>query len=150
MTPNRVLLRAGFLLVLLAFLTGALIPRFLNPRMGVSAHVTGVLNGLLLIGLALAWESLRLSPGRGKWVRALFLYGTYANWAATVLAAAWGTKRLTPVAGAGFDAPAWQELVVQVIQVSLALALLLAMALVVWALRPLIADGAKARQQAGR
>jgi hydroxylaminobenzene mutase len=136
MSAHRALLRAGFALVLLALVSGALIFFFPNPRMGASAHVTGVLNGLLLVALALSWEALRLPPRRGALVRGLFLYGTYANWAGTLLAAVWGTNRLTPVAGAGFGATGWKELVVGTILISLSLAMLAGMTLVVHALRP--------------
>ena len=136
MTPHRGLLRAGFLLFLLALLGGTVIPRFTNPRLAVSAHVTGLLNGLLLIALGLCWSALVLSPAQGKLVRALFLYGGYANWAVSLLGAAWGTKRLTPVAGAGYEAALWQETIVQIGLLSLVLAMLVGTAIVVWALRP--------------
>jgi len=136
MTPHRVLLRAGFLLILLALLGGTVIPRFTNPRLALSAHVTGLLNGLLLIALGLCWSALVLSPARGRLVRALFLYCAYANWAVSLLGAAWGTKRLTPIAGAGYEAAPWRETVVLVGLLSLVLAMLVATTLVVWALRP--------------
>lgn len=135
-TPHRGLLRAGFLLFLLALLGGTVIPKFTNPRLAVSAHVTGLLNGLLLIALGLCWSAFVLSPARGKLLRALFLYGAYANWAVSLLGAAWGTKRLTPVAGAGYEAAPWQETIVQLGLLSLVLAMLVATAMVVWALRP--------------
>ena len=136
MTPHRGLLRAGFLLFLLALLGGTVIPRFTNPRLAVSAHVTGLLNGLLLIALGLCWGALVLSPLQARVVRALFLYGTYANWAVSLLGAAWGTRRLTPVAGAGYEAAPWQETVVQIGLLSLVLAMLVGTVIVVWALRP--------------
>ena len=136
MRPDRVLLRAGFLLVLLALLTGFAIPAFKNQHMAVNAHVSGTLNGLLLVALACAWASLRRGPGRAKLVRGLALYGAYTNWGATCLAAAWGTSKLTPQAGAGFTAQPWQEAVVQTLQVTLALSIALAMLLVVLALGP--------------
>ena len=150
MTPNRVLLRAGFLLILLALLGGTVIPRFTNPRLALSAHVTGLLNGLLLIALGLCWSALVLSPARGRLVRALFLYGAYANWAVSLLGAAWGTKRLTPVAGAGHEAAPWQEAVVQAGLLSLVLAMLVGTLLVVLALGPRPAgDGATATHSPG-
>lgn len=46
------LIRAGFLLFTLALLTGLGVPAFLNHRMAVAAHPTGVLNALLLIAWA--------------------------------------------------------------------------------------------------
>ncbi len=145
MHPNRVLLRAGFLLFALALVTGFAVPAFLNQRMAVNSHVSGVLNALLLVALALAWEALHLGAGRGRLVRGLFLYGTYANWGSTALAAAWGTSRLTPQGGGGFTGAPWQEAVVATLQVSLALAMLLGALLVLVALRPAGASGAAAR-----
>jgi hypothetical protein len=50
-------------------------------------------------------------------------------------AAAWGTSRRTPLAGAGYGAAPWKEAVVQGLQVSLALAMLAGSVLVVYALR---------------
>jgi len=147
MNPHRTLLRAGFLLVLLALLGGTVIPLFTNPRLAVSAHVTGLLSGLLLAVLGLCWSALSLTPARGGVVRALFLYGGYANWAVSLLGAAWGTKRLTPVAGAGFEAQPWQETVVEVGLLSLVLAMLVGTALVVhalWSREPTSAPGAPA------
>jgi hydroxylaminobenzene mutase len=134
-TANRFLVRAGFLLFLFALLTGLAIPVFLNQKMALAAHVTGVVNGLLLVGLGLAWSLLSLTPTQGKLTTGLFLYGAYANWGATCLAAAWGTSRLTPLSGAGHSAEAWQETLVQVIQVTLALAIIAGALLVVYALR---------------
>jgi len=89
---------------------------------------------LLLIALSVVWEALGLSAGRAKLVRGLYLYGTYASLAAGVLGAVWGTSRVTMIAGAGFHASATKELVVQVLFVSLGLALLAATVLVVLSL----------------
>ena len=61
MTPHRGLLRAGFVLVFLALLGGTVIPLFTNPRLAVSAHVTGLLSGLLLAVLGLCWGALALT-----------------------------------------------------------------------------------------
>lgn len=129
------LIRAGFVLFILALLTGFLIPVLLNQRMTLAAHVTGVMNALVLIVLGLAWGLLAVSPLQANLMRGAFLYATYANWVATCLAAAWGTNRLTPVAGAGYGAAPWQETVVQGLQASLGLAILVGAVLVVYALR---------------
>ncbi|MGE5751931.1 MAG: hypothetical protein ACM30F_07290 [Nitrospirota bacterium] len=77
---ERLLIRAGFILFTLALLTGLAVPAFLNHRMAVVAHLTGVLNALVLIALGLAWGLLAMSPVQAKWTRGAFLYGTYANW----------------------------------------------------------------------
>ena len=61
---DRLLIRAGIVLFTLALLTGLVVPAFLNHRMAVAAHVTGVLNALLLVALGLVWGLLALSPGQ--------------------------------------------------------------------------------------
>ena len=134
-TVDRPLIRAGFVLLTLALLTGLAVPAFLNHRMAVAAHLTGVINALLLIALGLAWGLLAMGPAQARLTRGAFLCGTYANWGTSCLAAAWGTSRLTPLAGAGFQAAAWQESVVQILQVSLALAILAGAVSVVYGLR---------------
>lgn len=134
--PERVLIRAGFLLFTLALVTGFAIPVFLNPRMALAAHVTAVLNALVLMALGLSWGLLIQTPRQATLTRAAFLYAAYANWSAACLAAVWGTNRLAPMTGAGFGAAPWQELVVQALQVSLAVAIVAGAVSVVVALRP--------------
>ena len=53
--PDTFLVRAGFVLFMLALLTGFLIPLLLNHKMALAAHVTGIMNALVLIALGLAW-----------------------------------------------------------------------------------------------
>jgi hydroxylaminobenzene mutase len=130
------LIRAGFVLIMLALLTGFAVPAFLNQKMAVAAHLTGVMNALLLMALGLAWGILVMSPRQTSLTRGAFLYSAYANWGTSCLAAAWGTTRLTPLSGAGYGAAPWKEAVVQVLQVSLALAILAGAVSVVYALRP--------------
>jgi hydroxylaminobenzene mutase len=134
--PEPLLVRAGFLLFTLALLTGFAVPAFVNQRMALAAHVSGVLNALLLMALGLAWGLLAVSPLQAKLTRGAFLYATYVNWVASCLAAAWGTNRLTPLSGAGYGAAPWKESVVQALQVSLAVAILAGAVSVVYALRP--------------
>jgi hydroxylaminobenzene mutase len=130
------LVRAGFVLFTLALLTGLAVPAFQNPRMALAAHVTGTLNALILMALGLAWGLLDFSPRQAGPTRYAFLYGTYANWGSSCLAAAWGTSRLTPLSGSGFSSAPWKETVVQALQVSLALAMLCGAVSVLYALRP--------------
>lgn len=133
--PELVLIRAGFLLFTLALLTGFAIPAFLNQRMALAAHLTGVLNALVLMVLGLVWGLLAVSPLQAKLTKGAFIYATYANWGGSCLAAAWGTNRLTPLSGAGYGAAVWKESVVQALQVSLAVAILAGAVSVVYALR---------------
>lgn len=136
MTANRVLIRAGFLLFLLTLVLGLVISQFLNPKMALGTHVTGFLNALVLIALGLAWDLLELTPAREKLTARLFLYSAYASLIGGCLAAAWGTSKITPLAGAGHSAAAWQETVVLSIQLTVALTILGGTVLVIYGLRP--------------
>jgi hydroxylaminobenzene mutase len=82
--------------------------------------------------VGLAWGELRLAPGAGKAAYWLLLYGTFANWAATLLSGLWGTSRLTPLAGAGHVGSKLQEDVVQALLVSLSLAMVVSVGLLAW------------------
>ena len=133
---DRSLTRAGFVLILLALATGLAVPAFLNPRMAVAAHLGGLMNGLLLVVIGVAWNRLALSRGQARFTRIAALGAAYANWGTGCLAAAWGTSRLTPLSGAGHSAAAWQESVVQALQVGLSIAIIAAIVMIVYGLRP--------------
>lgn len=136
MAADRRLVRAGFFLLLLGLATGLVIPHFTNPRMGLAAHVTGVLNALLLVSAGLVWPMLALSTTLEALARRLFLFATFTNWGGSILAATWGTSRMTPLTGAGYSAAPWKEVTVQAVQISVSLAVLTAAILVVVGLRP--------------
>jgi len=133
---GRRLLRAGMVLFSLGLLTGFAIPLLKHPRLGLSSHLEGVQNGMLLLILGLVWPHLNLS---GRWLRTgyyLALYGTYANWGTTFLAAAWAAGgEVMPLAGGGAAGTAWQEGLVKFGLLSLALAMLAVSGLVLYGLR---------------
>ena len=119
------LLWHGIFLFLLGLVTGLAIPIISNHRMGLSAHLEGLLNGIFLVALGYLWPQLRLSTGALSAAFWLVLYGTYANWVFTLLGAILGTSALTPQAGAGFSAPRWAEVLVGFGLVSLSSAMLI-------------------------
>lgn len=138
--PRRRLLRHGIVLLLLGMLTGLVEARFTNVRMGLAAHLEGVMNGILLLALGATWQEVRLSARLHALAFGGLLYGTYANWAFTTLAAVWGTVGLSPVTAekliaAGRSAAPWQENLVLAGFVSVGLAMLGAVGLVLWGLR---------------
>jgi (hydroxyamino)benzene mutase len=132
---GRRLLWHGLLLLLLGLLTGLLVPSLTNPRMGLSAHLEGVMNGLLLAVLGLAWGRLVLSARAESALFWLAIYGAYANWATTLLGALLATNRRTPIAGAGYGGQPWQENLVEAGLVSLVVAIIAACLLALWGLR---------------
>ena len=68
-------------LFLLGLLTGFVEQKFNNPRMGLAAHLEGVMNGIFLVALGAVWTEVRLSPRLKVAAYWSALYGTYANWA---------------------------------------------------------------------
>jgi hydroxylaminobenzene mutase len=107
---------------------------FTNPRLGMSAHLEGVLNGMFLIVLGLIWKEVNLPRRAATAAYGLVLYGAFVNWAATLLGAGFGTHRLTPIAGAGYAGTAWQENLVATLVVSMVLSMAAGAALLLWGL----------------
>lgn len=132
---RRRLLWHGMALFLLGLLTGLVGPQFENPRMGLSAHVGGVMNGIFLLALGAIWVELRLSASLQRLAFWSALYGTYANWAFITFAAITGTGALTPIAAPGRSAAPWQEHLVTLGLVSVGISMLTAAVLALWGLR---------------
>ncbi len=138
---RRRLIRHGILLFVLGLLAGLLLSlfaaAFTTPRLGLAAPLEGVLNGTFLVALGLAWGEVGLSPRAGRAAFRFALYGTYANFGATFLAAVFGTSGLTPMAGAGHSGASWQEGLVSAGLVTSGAAILVAALMVLWGLRGL-------------
>ncbi len=128
----QALLAFGALLFFLGLVSGFAIPVLTNPRMGVSSHLEGVMNGTFLIVIGLAWPRLNLASGWSALAFWTLLYGTYANWMFVQLAAIFGTAAMAPIAGAGQQGQAWQEALVTGGLLSVGLAMVVAGALLVW------------------
>jgi hydroxylaminobenzene mutase len=106
------LFRSGTALLLLGIISGLTTTLMANPRMGLSAHVEGLLNGILLIALGAAWTAVELPQGLKRVALLLLVAGSWTNWAATQLAAFWGTGKLTPIVGAQMTGTATHEAIV--------------------------------------
>lgn len=132
---HRPLLRHGFILILLALLSGLAIPSMSIPRLGLSAHTIGILSGTLLIAIGAIWKQFRLGS-RQQWLMYwAWLYAGYINWLGCLLGAILGAGQTTPVAAAGARAAPWAESLVACLLISVALASLLAITLALWGIR---------------
>lgn len=132
---QRRLVWHGMFLFLLGLLTGLVSANMTNPRMGLAAHLEGVMNGTFLIAVGAIWHQVQLAPRQKALTVWCALYGTYANWTNTTLAALFGTGAMTPIAAAGRTALPWQETMVAAGFVSVALAIMTAVVLMLWGLR---------------
>lgn len=94
-----------------------------NPRMGLSAHLEGLMNGMFLVLLGLIWNKLLLNS---KWQTSAFwltLYGSFANFVAVSIAAMTGAGKMMPIAG-GKEGTSVVEGLISFLLVSLALAMI--------------------------
>jgi hydroxylaminobenzene mutase len=132
---NRRLMFHGMCLFLLGLITGFAEQHFANVRMGLAAHLEGVMNGTFLVALGAIWSHVRLSPLKAAVAFWTALYGTYVNWLITMLAAIFGTAALSPITGAGHAGQPWQESFVTAGFMSVGIAIVLASVLVLWGLR---------------
>jgi len=116
------LLFFGVLLFLFGLLIGLFIPMMTNPRMGLSAHLEGIMNGMLLVILGLIWNKLVLND---KWLTTAFwltLYGSFANFVAVSIAAITGAGKMMPIAG-GKEGASVVEGLISFLLITLALAM---------------------------
>src|SRR5579864_1136780 len=137
---NRRLMWHGMLLFLLGLVTGLLEQRFTNVRMGLSAHLEGVMNGIVLLALGAAWNEVRLPHPLKVTAYCTALYGTYVNWLVTFIAAAFGTAANSPITSAGQRGQQWQESVVAMGFLSVTIAIIATSLLVLGGLRGTAAE----------
>jgi hydroxylaminobenzene mutase len=121
---NR-LIYLGVLLLLLGLITGLLVPALANPRMAVSSHIEGVLNGMLLIIFGLIWPRMALSP---RWFNITFwlaIYGTFMNWLGILVAAVFDAGAMLNVLAEGQEGSPAAEGFVTFSLLSLSLAMIM-------------------------
>jgi (hydroxyamino)benzene mutase len=114
----------GVLLFFLGLIVGLLVPVFANPRLGVSSHIEGVLNGIFLIVLGLIWHKVDLTD---QWLKITFwlaLYGTFANWFGILIAAVFNAGKMLGIVANGKEGPAIAEGIVTFLLITLSIAML--------------------------
>ena len=135
-TAAHRLLQLGVALFLLGLLTGLAIPALANPRMALASHIEAVMNGTFLVVLGLVWPRMRLPPRLLATAFWLAVYGAFANWLATLLAAAWRAGNpMMPLAAQGHSGTLTQEILLKALLISLALAMIGSCLLVLLGLR---------------
>jgi len=138
MTRNtgRRLIWHGVFLFLLGLLTGFVIPAITNPRLGLSAHMEALLNGMFLILVGgIIWNELKLSDRIANAALWLLLCAAYGSWVSCLLAAVFGASKMLPIASAGYTAVAWQETLVRIGLSIVAISITLATCLILYGFR---------------
>ena len=135
-TRQRLLLFNGMILFLLGLLVGFVEGKVANPRMGLAAHLEGLMNGTFLIALGAVWPHVKLSPKLSVSAYWMVLYGAYANLVVTTFAAIVGGSSLSPITGAGHQASAWQESFITAGFGTVGATMVASSILILWGLRP--------------
>ena len=132
---NRRIIRHGFILILIALVTGFLLPAMQIPRLGLSAHTIAILSGVLLLGIGGIWSAFNLSARQLRVMYWGWVYSSYANWLGCLVGAFAGAGQMMPVASSGASGDAGAEAIVAVLLISVAITSLVAVALSIWGLR---------------
>jgi (hydroxyamino)benzene mutase len=135
METKRRVLWHGMVLFLLFLVEGIFVQAMRNPRIGLSAHVGGLMSALFVLVIGAVWTELRLSPRAETVTFWLLLFGNYGSSASLLLAALLGTSASTPIAGAGHGASPLAEAIVTLSLQVTAAAMLLVSALLLAGLR---------------
>jgi hydroxylaminobenzene mutase len=129
---QTLLFKLGLVLFLVGLLTGFAVPALKNPRMALSSHLEAVLNGMFLVLLGLLWPHIDLPHAWAVAALVLIVYSAYANWLASLLAAAWGAgRKLAPIAAGDHQTSATRERVVSLLLVSLSLSIVVGVTIVI-------------------
>jgi len=130
------LIQVGVGLLLLAILLGLVIPQFAQPRVALSAHLVGLLQGILLLVLGLLWPRFHFTPVQSTLAFWLAVYQALAAFLSDVLAAAWAAGgSIIPMAAGAARGTMVQEAIVNVGLRSAGVALIAVLVLLLWGLR---------------
>lgn len=129
------LIYLGVILFLLGLIVGLIVPLLANPRMGVSSHIEGVLNGMLLMILGLLWNRLMLSD---KWLKITFwlaIYGSFMNWFGILIAAVFNGGKMLGIMANGQEGSQIIEGIIGFSLVSLSIAMVMVSVIILFGLR---------------
>lgn len=100
----KAFLLSGAILFFIGLVQGALIPRMLNPRMALSAHLTAVQCGMALMIFGLIRPLMELGESSLAITLWFSIAGFYLLWFGIALSAITGASRVLPIAGEGYSA----------------------------------------------
>ncbi len=130
------LIQLGALLFLVALLIGLAVPVFAVPRLALSVHLLGLMQGLFLMIAGILWPRLTLARRASSVAFWLLVYGCVAAWTANLLGAIWGAgNSIVPIAAGAARGSELQETVIVVMLRSGGASLIVGTALLLWGLR---------------
>ena len=130
------LLRVGMMLFLFALLVGLTVPRFAVPRLGLSTHLLGLMQGTFLLVAGSLWPKLTLTRAVSRAGSYLAVYGCIAAWTANLLGALWGAgNSMLPIAAGQARGSVVQERIIAAGLITAAVSLIAMAMIMLWGLR---------------
>lgn len=130
------LLQVGMFLFLVALLVGLVVPRFAVPRLALSTHLLGIMQGIFLMVIGILWPRLRLTPVLAQIGVVLAVYGCLAAWTANLSRAIFGAgNSMLPIAAGPAHGSAILEGIIAIALRSAAVSLIAVVLLMLWGLR---------------
>ena len=105
---------------------GFILAKMRNPRLGLSAHLTAVQTGAMLIALALFWQYLEVPAAWAAFLIYAVIVSSYVLTAGIALSGIFGASKALPIAGAGHSASKSRETIVALLIYSSSLVMALA------------------------
>ena len=136
MRQGHRLIQVGLVLFLLALLTGLAVHKMPLPRLALSTHLLGLMQGSFLAILGLLWPRLQLGRTLSKITFLLIVYGCLAAWFANLMGAIWNAGgSMVPFAAGVARGTALQEGLITVGLRSAAASLIFGLLFLLWGLR---------------
>ncbi len=130
------LIQVGVSLFLIALLIGLVVHKLPLPRLALSAHLVGIMQGTFLIVTGMLWPRLKLGRISSRLAFVLLVYGCLAAWVANLLGAIWAAGgSMMPFAAGQTRGSGLQEGVITIGLRTGAASLILALLLLLWGLR---------------
>ena len=117
--------KSGFFIFTIGLVIGAFVPRFRNPRMGLSAHTTAVQAGIALVAFGLFWPHFKIVDWAALPLALSLLVSFSVLIVSLVLAASFGASTVLPIAGAGYSSTKAKERTVSILTVASTVSMLL-------------------------
>ncbi|MBL8137914.1 MAG: hydrogenase [Acidobacteria bacterium] len=132
---STLLIQVGMTLFLVALVVGLFVQQFAVPRLGLSVHLLGIMQGILLTVLGLVWPRLALGRTSSRVGVGLTTCGCVAAWISNVVAATQGGSAMLPLASGPARSASVSETLITIGLRSAAIALIASTVLILWGLR---------------
>jgi hydroxylaminobenzene mutase len=130
------LIQFGVSLFLIGLLIGLAVPFFAVPRLALSVHLLGLMQGLFLSVVGILWPRLKFTRAIETGAFWLLVYGCIAAWTSNLLGAIWGAgNSIVPIAAGAARGSEIQEMIIVIGLRSGGLALIAGTVLLLWGLR---------------